>query len=75
MTCPLVNQRIDPISKKFSKEEKIIEFFSMLLQKLISIFGILNRAYDIDRELDSKSFSVRQKWIDQAQSLDLFINL
>lgn len=64
---------IDPIFKKFYKEEKISGILPQVPPEVDKYYWHYKSAYDIDQIWIVKAAAVRQKWIDQSQSLNLFI--
>ncbi|MFN3871083.1 MAG: ribonucleoside-diphosphate reductase subunit alpha, partial [Aquificaceae bacterium] len=65
---------IDPIFAKFYKEENMSGILPQVPPEIDKYFWHYKSAYNIDQEWIIKAASVRQKWIDQAQSLNLFID-
>ncbi|MFN3598407.1 MAG: ribonucleoside-diphosphate reductase subunit alpha [Aquificaceae bacterium] len=64
----------DPIFAKFYKEENMSGILPQVPPEIDKYFWHYKSAYNIDQEWIIKSASARQKWIDQAQSLNLFID-
>ncbi|MEM3420459.1 MAG: ribonucleoside-diphosphate reductase subunit alpha [Nitrososphaerota archaeon] len=64
---------IDPIFKKFYKEEKISGILPQVPPEVDKYYWHYKSAYDIDQIWIVRAAAVRQKWIDQSQSLNLFI--
>jgi len=65
---------IDPIFDKFYKEENMSGILPQVPPEIDKYFWHYKSAYTINHEWTIKSASARQKWIDQAQSLNLFID-
>ncbi len=64
----------DPIFAKFYKEENMSGILPQVPPEIDKYFWHYKSAYNIDQEWIIRSASARQKWIDQAQSLNLFID-
>ncbi len=65
---------VDPIFAKYYKEENMSGILPQVPPEIDKYFWHYKSAYNIDQEWVIRSASVRQKWIDQAQSLNLFID-
>ncbi len=65
---------VDPIFAKFYKEENMSGILPQVPPEIDKYFWHYKSAYSIDQEWVIKAASARQKWIDQAQSLNLFID-
>ncbi|WP_448587880.1 ribonucleoside-diphosphate reductase subunit alpha [Thermocrinis sp.] len=65
---------VDPIFAKFYKEENMSGVLPQVPPEIDKYFWYYKSAYHIDQEWIIKSASERQKWIDQAQSLNLYID-
>ena len=65
---------VDPIFAKFYKEENMSGILPQVPPEVDKYFWHYKSAYNIDQEWVIKSAAVRQKWIDQAQSLNLYID-
>ena len=65
---------IDPIFARFYKEENMSGILPQVPPEINRFFWHYKSAYTIDQEWSIKAAAVRQKWIDQAQSLNLFID-
>lgn len=64
---------IEPVFARFYKEENQSGIIPQVPPEVDKYFWFYKTAYDINQEFIIKLASVRQKWIDQAQSLTLFI--
>ncbi len=64
----------DPIFAKYYKEENMSGILPQVPPEVDKYFWHYKSAYSIDQEWIIKAAAVRQKWIDQAQSLNLFID-
>ncbi len=64
----------DPIFAKFYKEENMSGILPQVPPEIDKYFWHYKSAYNIDQEWIIRAGAVRQKWIDQAQSLNLFID-
>lgn len=64
---------IDPIFAKYYKEENMSGILPQVPPEIDKYFWHYKTAYDIEQEWIIKVASERQKWIDQSQSLNLFI--
>lgn len=65
---------IDPIFAKYYKEENMSGILPQVPPEINKYFWHYKTAYSINQEWVIKAAIVRQKWIDQAQSLNLFID-
>ncbi|MCS6957624.1 MAG: ribonucleoside-diphosphate reductase subunit alpha [Aquificaceae bacterium] len=65
---------VDPIFAKFYKEENMSGILPQVPPEVDKYFWHYKSAYNIDQEWVIRSAAVRQKWIDQAQSLNLYID-
>ena len=65
---------IDPIFAKFYKEENMSGILPQVPPEIDKYFWHYKSAYHIDQEWIIRAGAERQKWIDQAQSLNLFID-
>jgi len=65
---------IDPIFAKYYKEENMSGILPQVPPEIDKYFWHYKSAYLIDQEWVIKAGAERQKWIDQAQSLNLFID-
>lgn len=65
---------IDPIFAKYYKEENMSGILPQVPPEIDKYFWHYKSAYNIDQEWVIRAGAVRQKWIDQAQSLNLFID-
>ncbi|GBC88206.1 Ribonucleoside-diphosphate reductase 1 subunit alpha [bacterium HR13] len=65
---------VDPIFAKFYKEENMSGILPQVPPEIDRYFWHYKSAYSIDQEWVIRAASERQKWIDQAQSLNLFID-
>ncbi|MDQ7038358.1 MAG: ribonucleoside-diphosphate reductase subunit alpha [Aquificota bacterium] len=65
---------IDPIFAKYYKEENMSGILPQVPPEIDRFFWHYKSAYQIDQEWVIRAAAVRQKWIDQAQSLNLFID-
>lgn len=65
---------VDPIFAKFYKEENMSGILPQVPPEIDKYFWHYKSAYNIDQEWVIKAAAARQKWIDQAQSLNLFID-
>lgn len=67
-------QTIEPIYKKMWFEENLSGLIKTVVPNLnIDTFPYYKSAYDIEQKDLIKAASIRQKWIDQGQSLNIFI--
>lgn len=65
---------VDPIFAKFYKEENMSGILPQVPSEIDKYFWHYKSAYNIDQEWVIRAAAERQKWIDQAQSLNLFID-
>jgi Ribonucleotide reductase, alpha subunit len=65
---------IDPIFAKFYKEENMSGILPQVPPEVDKYFWHYKSAYNIDQEWIIRAAAERQKWIDQAQSLNLYID-
>ncbi|NPA32648.1 MAG: ribonucleoside-diphosphate reductase subunit alpha [Aquificae bacterium] len=65
---------VDPIFARFYKEENMSGILPQVPPEVNRFYWHYKSAYTIDQEWSIRAASVRQKWIDQAQSLNLFID-
>ncbi len=65
---------IDPIFAKFYKEENMSGILPQVPPEVDKYFWHYKSAYNIDQEWIIRAAAERQKWIDQSQSLNLFID-
>jgi ribonucleoside-diphosphate reductase, alpha subunit len=65
---------IDPIFAKFYKEENMSGILPQVPPEVDKYFWHYKSAYNIDQEWIIRAAAERQKWIDQAQSMNLFID-
>ncbi len=65
---------VDPIFAKYYKEENMSGILPQVPPEIDKYFWHYKSAYSIDQEWIIKAGAVRQRWIDQAQSLNLFID-
>ncbi len=65
---------IDPIFDRFYKEENMSGILPVLPPEIDKYFWHYKGAYEIDQEWIIRAGAVRQRWIDQSQSLNLFID-
>ncbi len=65
---------VDPIFAKFYKEENMSGILPQVPPEIDKYFWHYKSADNIDQEWTIRAAAVRQKWIDQAQSLNLFID-
>jgi len=63
---------VDPIFAKYYKEENMSGILPQVPPEIDRFFWHYKSAYQIDQEWIIRPAAVRQKWIDQAQSLNLF---
>jgi ribonucleoside-diphosphate reductase alpha chain len=69
-------QAIEPIYKRKWFEENLSGLIPVCAPKLsVDTWQYYTPAYDLDQKLLIKAGAVRQKWIDQGQSLNIFIKL
>ena len=65
---------VDPIFAKYYKEENMSGILPQVPPEIDRFFWHYKSAYNIDQEWVIRAAAVRQKWIDQSQSLNLFID-
>ena len=65
---------VDPIFAKYYKEENMSGILPQVPPEVDRFFWHYKSAYQIDQEWVIRAAAVRQKWIDQAQSLNLFVD-
>jgi ribonucleoside-diphosphate reductase alpha chain len=65
---------IDPIFAKYYKEENMSGILPQVPPEIDKYYWHYKSAYNIDQEWVIRAAAERQKWIDQAQSLNLFID-
>ncbi len=65
---------VDPIFAKYYKEENMSGILPQVPPEIDRFFWHYKSAYQIDQEWIVRAAAVRQKWIDQAQSLNLFVD-
>ena len=69
-------QTIEPIYKKKWFEANLSGLIPVVVPNLtLDTFSYYKSAYDIDQSMLVKAAAVRQKWIDQGQSLNIFMKL
>jgi len=69
-------QAIEPIYKRKWFEENLSGMIPVVVPKLsVDTWSYYIPAYDLDQRLLIKAGAVRQKWIDQGQSLNIFMKL
>lgn len=69
-------QTIEPIYKKKWFEENLSGLIPVVVPNLnLENWSYYPSAYDIDQNLLVKAAAIRQKWIDQGQSTNIFITL
>lgn len=69
-------QTIEPIYKKKWFEENLSGLIPVVVPKLSAdTWNLYKTAYDLDQTLIIKAAAVRQKWIDQGQSTNIFMRL
>ncbi|MDP3290924.1 MAG: ribonucleoside-diphosphate reductase subunit alpha, partial [Sulfuricurvum sp.] len=69
-------QTIEPIYKRKWFEENLSGLIPVVAPKLSpETWGYYTPAYDLDQTILVKAAAIRQKWIDQGQSLNIFITL
>jgi len=68
------NGSIDPIFAKYYKEENMSGVLPQVPPEIDRFFWHYKTAYTIDHTWTVKAGARRQKWIDQAQSLNIFID-
>ncbi|GAB6065782.1 ribonucleoside-diphosphate reductase subunit alpha [Aquifex pyrophilus] len=65
---------IDPVFARYYKEENMSGILPQVPPEVDKYYWHYKTAYTIDHTWTIKAAAVRQKWIDQAQSLNLFID-
>jgi len=65
---------VDPVFARFYKEENMSGILPQVPPEVDRFYWHYKGAYQIDQEWTVRAAAVRQKWIDQAQSLNLFID-
>ncbi len=69
-------QAIEPVYKKKWFEENLSGLIPVVVPKLsLDTWEYYISAYDVEQKDIIKAASIRQKWIDQGQSLNVFISL
>jgi len=69
-------QTIEPVYKRKWFEENLSGMIPVVVPNLSpETWGFYTPAYELDQRLLVKAGAVRQKWIDQGQSLNIFITL
>ncbi|MEA1917566.1 MAG: ribonucleoside-diphosphate reductase subunit alpha [Campylobacterota bacterium] len=69
-------QAIEPVYKRKWFEENLSGLIPVVVPKLsLETWGYYTPAYDLDQNILIKAASIRQKWIDQGQSLNIFVSL
>lgn len=69
-------QAIEPIYKRKWFEENLSGLIPVVAPKMsVDTWPYYTPAYDLDQKVLIKAGAVRQKWIDQGQSLNIFITL
>lgn len=69
-------QTIEPVYKRKWFEENLSGVIPVVVPNLtLETYNFYTPAYDLDQTLIIKAASVRQKWIDQGQSTNIFIRL
>ena len=69
-------QAIEPVYKRKWFEENLSGLIPVCAPKLSSeTWGYYTPAYELDQNVLIKAGAIRQKWIDQGQSLNIFITL
>jgi len=69
-------QAIEPIYKRKWFEENLSGLIPVVAPKLSpETWNYYTSAYDLDQNILVKAGAIRQKWIDQGQSLNIFITL
>ena len=69
-------QTIEPIYKRKWFEENLSGLIPVVVPNLsIDNIEYYTSAYDLDQQILVKAAAVRQKWIDQGQSLNIFMKL
>ena len=69
-------QAIEPVYKRKWYEENLSGLIPVVVPKLSpETWAYYTPAYDLDQTILIKAAAIRQKWIDQGQSLNIFITL
>jgi ribonucleoside-diphosphate reductase alpha chain len=69
-------QAIEPVYKRKWFEENLSGLIPVVVPKLSpETWSYYTPAYDLDQRILVKAAAIRQKWIDQGQSLNIFITL
>ena len=69
-------QAIEPVYKRKWFEENLSGLIPVVVPKLSpDTWAYYTPAYDLDQTILVKAAAIRQKWIDQGQSLNIFITL
>jgi len=69
-------QTIEPVYKRKWYEENLSGLIPVVVPKLSpDTWAYYTPAYDLDQTILVKAAAIRQKWIDQGQSLNIFITL
>ena len=69
-------QTIEPIYKRKWYEENLSGMIPVIAPKLdLDSWHFYTPAYDLDQRIIIKAAAIRQKWIDQGQSTNIFIKL
>lgn len=69
-------QAIEPVFKRKWFEENLSGLIPVVVPRLSpDTWAFYTPAYDLDQKLLVKAAAIRQKWIDQGQSLNIFITL
>ncbi len=69
-------QTIEPVYKRKWSEENLSGLIPVVVPNLSpETWSYYTPAYDLDQRLLIKAGAIRQKWIDQGQSLNIFITL
>ncbi len=69
-------QAIEPVYKRKWFEENLSGMIPVVVPNLSpDTWNLYTPAYDLDQRLLIKAGAIRQKWIDQGQSLNIFITL
>jgi len=69
-------QAIEPVYKRKWYEENLSGLIPVVVPKLSpETWAYYTPAYDLDQRILIKAGAIRQKWIDQGQSLNVFITL
>ena len=69
-------QAIEPVYKRKWFEENLSGMIPVVVPKLsVDTWSYYTPAYDLDQRVLIKAGAIRQKWIDQGQSLNIFMKL